>query len=188
MAINDIDTVETWRPIAGYEGLYEISSLGRVKSVEKTLPHKTHGHWHIKERILRPGWSGQKGNQYLAVALHKGNGEQHFLKVHRLVAETFLEPVSGKTFVNHIDCDRSNNSVGNLEWCTPLENTRHAMANGRLEEGNKKRLKAVICNETGERFSSINEAAKHCGIGGANITRNITGRYKTAGGYTWRWA
>ena len=179
---------EIWKPVRGYEGLYEVSSLGRVKSLERTLPHKHHGVWHIRERILRPGLTGQPSSCYLGVVLHSGGGKQTMAKIHRLVAEAFLPKEPGKDFVNHIDCNRMNNAVDNLEWCTPLENTRHAKEHGRLSEGNKKRCKAVVCNETGEQFDSISAAGIWCGVGGENITRNINGKVRKAGGYTWRWA
>lgn len=183
-----MEQCEVWRPIKGYEGLYEVSSLGRVKSLERILPHKVHGTWHIKERILRPGLTGRYPSQYLGVVLHSGGGKQSMMRVHRLVAEAFLPRMPGKNFVNHIDCNRMNNAASNLEWTTPLENTRHAKANGRMIESAAKRMKAVICNETGQWFESVEAAGRWRGIGGENITRNISGWYHTAGGYTWRWA
>ena len=179
---------EVWRSIAGYEGLYEVSNHGRVKSLPRTLPHDEHGTWRLNGKILKPGLAGQHGNQYLIVVLHSGHGKQKVHRVHRLVAETFLDKVPGKTVVNHKDCNRLNNAVSNLEWCTPLENTQHAKLHGRFYEGNLKRSKPVVCIETGKRYNSLNDAAREYHIRAENITRNINGRYRSAGGHKWRWA
>lgn len=179
---------EVWKPIAGYEGLYEVSNFGRVKSVDKVLPHKTYGTWHIKERILKQQWCGPKSSAYLCVWLHKGHGEQHLYRVHRLVAESFIPLVPGKEQVNHIDCDRSNNRVDNLEWCTPKENTVHAVKNGRFEEGLENRRKAVVNVDTGERFKSIAEACRKYGVTHRAIYQVANGRNPTCRGFHWQYA
>lgn len=180
---------EVWKPISGYEGLYEVSNMGRVKSVERDLPHKTYGTWHIRERILKPYWAGKKKNgQYLAVWLHCGHGVQRTYRVHRLVAEAFIEKVPGKDFVNHIDCDRSNNAVSNLEWCTLQENTAHAFANGRCENVCKCHEVPVVNVETGEVFRSLKLASEKYGVTGGAISRALRGKAKTSCGYHWKYA
>ena len=118
---------EEWKPIKGYEGLYAVSSLGRVKSIAR----KTYtGNRGVPERILKA--NNQHG--YLCVILQR-NGIVKGFKVHRLVAEHFIcEKPFEDAQVNHIDGNKLNNSVNNLEWVTPLENTHHAMKHG-LREG-----------------------------------------------------
>jgi hypothetical protein len=111
-------TNETWFPIFGYEKLYEVSTLGRVKR----LPSGLYSDGHILK--LKPAKGG-----YLQVGLCK-NSKVYNAKVHRLVALTFLLNLDGTKQVNHIDGDKENNNVDNLEWVTPLENTTHAIKIG----------------------------------------------------------
>ena len=111
--MNENKIIEEWRPICGYEGLYEVSNLGRVKSLgnDKTR----------KEKILSQV-KMKKG--YLMVNLYK-NGKMKTCKVHRLVAKAFLENPNGYTCVNHIDENKVNNYVDNLEWCSYKYNSNH---------------------------------------------------------------
>lgn len=108
--------VEIWKPVVGFEGLYEVSNQGRVKSI----PRKR-----CKGNVLKPHIV--KGYEY--VHLSK-DGKAKYLKVHRLVADAFLPEIQGKSYVNHIDGNKTNNSVKNLEWCTASENLKHARENG----------------------------------------------------------
>lgn len=103
---------EIWKDIKGYEGLYQVSNLGRVKS----LPRKNV----TKEKILN---GGNNGDGYIKVSL-----SNKLYYVHRLVAEAFIPKIEGKNFVNHIDENKSNNNVNNLEWCTNKENINHSIA------------------------------------------------------------
>lgn len=108
---------EIWKPVVGYEGLYEVSNLGRVKSLPKVLPRGGI----IPERIkaiqkLKTG--------YLEVTLFKNGNPKHLL-VHRLVAIAFIERLRDKNTVNHIDEDKENNNSNNLEWVTQAENNIH---------------------------------------------------------------
>jgi hypothetical protein len=106
-------TAEEWRPVAGYEGLYEVSSLGRVRRAG---------------RVLKPGRNPRTG--YLVVSLwHDGKGETH--TVHRLVAHAFIGPCPPGQHVNHRDFDRANARADNLEYLTPAENNRHTVTHGR---------------------------------------------------------
>jgi hypothetical protein len=121
---NDI-TIEEWKAIEGYEGYYQISNLGKVKS----LSRKREGNGKkgiIKERILK---TTTNSDGYHCVKLYK-NGIKTTYRVHRIVAETFINGIKGKDFVNHRDGNKSNNKVENLEWCTFSENIRHAYDTG----------------------------------------------------------
>ena len=165
---------EVWKDIAGYEGLYAVSNFGRVKSLAREMPHNAFGTWHVKERILKPAWTGYKkghSDGYLYVNLHKGHNQQKPSQIHRLVAEAFIPKVEGKNVVNHKDCDRSNNTLENLEWTTPLENTRHALKNGRIDHGYHS--KPVRNVETGEVFKSTRDAERQYSVAYGAISRAV---------------
>lgn len=156
---------EVWKPIQGYEGFYDISNKGRVRSYLSGTPV-----------ILK----GFKGKHYLTVALRKGKSEIRTFNVHRLVAETFIPNPEGKTQVNHIDGNKLNNSKDNLEWVTPKENAEHASKHGLLG-------KAVVCVETGKKYVSVTKAAIDLGILRTSIDNCLHGRSKSAGGYHWEY-
>ena len=116
---------EKWRDIAGFEGLYSISSCGRVKSLSR-ITNRSNRHssfaYNRKEIILKPI---VRSNGYYHVALVKcGSVKQ--ASIHRIVAQAFIENPKGKPQVNHIDGDKLNNALSNLEWCTASENSIHA--------------------------------------------------------------
>ena len=105
---------EVWHDVVGYEGLYMVSNLGRVKRVGKSCGARV-------GRIMKPI---ESTNKYIQVCLSR-NSRPRIFRVHRLVAEAFLPKVDGKEYVNHIDGNRANNMVSNLEWCTASENAHH---------------------------------------------------------------
>ena len=109
---------EIWKDVAGYEGLYQVSSIGRIKRIG--TPSKYSG-FLVGERILSPSPST---DAYLGCSLYK-NGISRPIKVHRIVAQTFIPNPEGRPVVNHIDGNRQNNNVDNLEWVTHSENTIH---------------------------------------------------------------
>jgi hypothetical protein len=126
-----------WKPVKGYEGLYEVSSEGEIRSLQRKI---TYVHpWTGKEctrtqneRILRPGKS--KGG-YLQVSLCGEEDSKRY--VHRLVADAFVDGAGPMLEVNHINGDKYDNSADNLEWVTHLQNMRHALANGMNRWGKK---------------------------------------------------
>lgn len=107
---------EKWADIKGYEGLYQVSSLGNVCSIGRNTTHGT---------TLKPN----KNRSYLAVSMCR-NGKQRTLAVHKLVANAFLDFPNGKTQINHKDGNKFNNVVSNLEWATPAENKAHSLRMG----------------------------------------------------------
>lgn len=117
---------ELWKPIKGYEGLYQVSSKGRIRSLKRTKKNKWGGIIQVKERVLANGISGQG---YINVLLYN-NGNRRTYKAHRLVAEAFISNPDNKPHVNHIDGNKENNSIENLEWCTIKENNIHAYSSG----------------------------------------------------------
>lgn len=116
---------EYWKPVVGYEGLYEVSNLGTVKSLHKIINKGEFGMVEFPEKILKVVMRGP----YRAVRIYKNKKGTRY-SVHRLVAQAFIPNPKNKRQVNHIDGDKLNNNVNNLEWCTPYENTRHAIKNG----------------------------------------------------------
>lgn len=127
--------IEVWKDIEGYEGLYQVSNLGRVKSLERIdrLERK------VKERMLS---IRDNGTGYKFVDLHKNNKAKRFY-VHRLVASTFIPNPEYKPEVNHLDGDKANNVVFNLCWSTRKENLRHAANTGLTKRGDQNKLTKI---------------------------------------------
>lgn len=182
---------EIWKAIPGWEGLYEVSDLGRVRSLDRTVSAMTR--WgkptfrRFSGRVLR---QTDNGVGYLVVHCAVGGGRETKL-VHRLVAEAFLDREDSKDFVNHRDGRKHNNTVRNLEWCTRSENMQHAhdhellhpytvpVIGTSLRTGVETRYEKQIDAEielsgTGKPSSAVN----HC----------LAGKKKTAYGRVWRLA
>lgn len=116
---------EVWKDVAGYEGLYQVSNLGRVKNLKRKVPYAK-GMRTIPERILQ-NHTNKYG--YVYVRLYK-DAKGKNIKLHRIVAQAFIENPENKRCVNHIDGNKENNRVENLEWVTHSENMQHASDNG----------------------------------------------------------
>lgn len=133
--------MEEWRDIKGYEGLYQVSNLGRIRSLHRIFV-RSDGRLHNKPgRTLTPGVNS-KGYLFVNLAdkLHKATPT----RVHRLVAEAFIPNPENLPQVNHIDEDKFNNKALNLEWCTAHYNDTYGTRNQRLSialKGNKNRVK-----------------------------------------------
>ena len=121
-----MSTIEIWKPVVSYEAFYEVSSLGRVRSVSRTITHKDGVKRTFKQREM-----AQTVNErgYLSVGLNKDNVQSTFM-VHNIVATAFIENPMNKPIVNHKDLDKKNNCAENLEWVTNAENIQHAHDNG----------------------------------------------------------
>ena len=118
---------------------------------------------------------------YLAVKLYKDR-KCFNKRVNRLVAEVFIENPEGKTHVNHIDFDRTNNNVDNLEWCSPKENVQHSSKEGRYVGHSQKKVKCTKPDGSQIIFESISSAGRALKIAAANIQRCCNGKRHTAGG------
>lgn len=169
--------MEEWKDIKGYEGLYQISNLGNVKSVPRNGKYCT--------RIIPLYMSLSDRNGYKAVTLYK-NGERATLSVHRLVAEAFVTNEENKNIVNHINGNRADNRATNLEWVTQSENIRHSFD---ILKNYNTDNKSVICVETGEVFISMTEASRKTGVLRTRIGKCCANKphCKTAGGYHWKY-
>lgn len=158
---------ERWRNISDYP-LYRISSTGRVKN-------------RVSGRILKPSIDR---HGYLQVVLCE-NGSRHTDRIHRLVAEAFINGYETGLQVNHIDGNKRNNLVDNLEWVTPSENTIHAYAHGLAHKSylagkQRKRIRAI---ETGDVFDSESECARIMGVNREGINACLNGRSRTYYGF-----
>ena len=122
--------IEEWRPVVGYEGLYEVSNLGRVRSVDGYVKSKGESYRLHKGKVLSPA---KDTIGYLFVILHC-NGKCKTIRIHRLVAQAFLLNPDNLTEVNHKDEDKTNNSVDNLEWCDHKYNMNFGTRNIRSKD------------------------------------------------------
>lgn len=171
-------TIEIWKDIKGYEGIYEVSSFGRVRTHKDKITYSTrHGVRHWKQRVLKPKTTKTREPR---VSLWKDKKSKDYL-VHRLVAVAFIPNPENKPTVNHIDGNPENNSVDNLEWATYKENNNHAFDNGLIETS-----KGVILvdKSTQEmfRFRSLAKASKFLGRN-AGYLSSILQRGKKLDGY-----
>ena len=196
IASNNIaEMKEIFKPVKDYDGLYEVSNLGRVKSLKRSV-FNGKGFYINPEIILKSHINKTTG--YESVILTK-NSEQILYLVHRLVLSTFILNTENKRTVNHKDGVKTNNNVDNLEWNTYSENILHSFANG-LQKPSKPWLgkfgadnnssKVVLqYNKNGNfirKYVSMTEASKVTGILRTSISNNCHLISKTAGGYIWK--
>lgn len=140
---------EVWRPVVGYESCYVVSNKGRVKGLRRIRKSKGDSTSVSREK-MKESWENADG--YLLVSLYNGP-KQNVTAVHRIVATAFLPNPENKEQVNHIDGNKKNNCVENLEWITNQENMDHSIRTGiRAPE----RRYPIRCIDTGEKFTSMN--------------------------------
>ena len=178
--------VEVWRPVVGWEGLYEVSSHGRVRSVDRV--HEQKGRY---GQIVRHLYKGQLlspriRRYYLAVTFCIDNKLIAF-PIHRLVAQAFVPNPDNLPCINHKDECKTNNHADNLEWCSILYNNKYGT---RLDKVAKARSKPIeqlsIEDEHVAFFQSVAAAARKLNVRPNHIYSVITGNKKSAYGYKWR--
>lgn len=192
--------IEIYKPIVGYEGLYEVSNLGNVRSLDRYAPHN-HGYKQkIKGKVLK---QHDNTRGYMYVGLWK-NGKQKKFYVHRLVAQAFIPNTDNLPEVNHKDEIKSNNCVYNLEWVTSKENANYGsrierfsnkLKGRKLSEETKQKMrqsqpkkKVVQLSLDGEFIKIWNgtrETERNLKINHVGISACCKGKQKTAGGYKW---
>ena len=174
---------EIWKDIQGYEGLYMVSCYGRIKSVERYVSIYKCNKRKVKPRIIKQS-KDTKG--YKTVTLQK-DGKCHRRRVHRLVAQAFLENPDNLECVNHKNGNKEDNRLGNLEWCTYSENIIHAYKN---KLNNRARpVECLLDGKVIKRYESARDAEKD-GFSNQLIAHccNKKYRHKKHGGYEWRYA
>ena len=175
---------EEWRDVAGYEGLYQVSSEGRVKSLERKVEHWCGGERIQKERILKPV---VRGDGYLKVDLCAG-GKRKMFAVHRLVCQAFHENLDNKPQVNHLNEDKKDNRACNLEWCTRIENCNHGTRNERSAKNRSKSVgQYTLDGDLVKIWPSAMEAQRQAGFARGNICKAANGKYKTPYGFIWKY-
>ena len=174
---------EEWRDVVGFEGLYQISNFGRLKSFKENP----------NGRVLS---LKNKNGDYFRVPLQGKGVVRKTLLIHRLVAQHFLPHSSSKTIVNHIDGNKQNNRVDNLEWTTVSGNVIHSIEHIHPEQirpmvlsNNQRRRPVTRYSKAGTilaTYSSSKEASLQTGICKRNIDMCAAGKRKTAGGSIWK--
>ena len=184
---------EIWKDIKGYEGFYQVSNLGRVKSVRREVNYCIDG---LKAKREEKFLTLEMSNcGYLRVRLSI-NGESKKYSVHRLVATSFIPNSLNLSCVNHKNEDKTDNRVENLEWCTHKYNSNYGTVKERRVKAfmakNSTCRPVIMMDSNGNeirRFRSIKDAFKETGINTKGIGCCCQGKknYKTAGGYKWKY-
>jgi hypothetical protein len=184
---------EIWKDVKGYEGLYQVSNLSRVKGLNRFVDTKNGYCKNIKERILTLGVGS---NGYWKVSLNKNNHTEVTM-IHRIICNAFIPNPENKLCVNHKDGNKLNNSIENLEWCTYSENSIHAFRTGlkkppMLGKFGKEHSNSKIIFQYSKDgifinlFHGAGEAERATGIRQKNIWAACYGTLNTAGGYVWK--
>ena len=180
---------EEWRAVAGYEGLYEVSNLGRVRSLGRTIMRNTR--WGtVKPYTIKPRVLKHKICQggYHQVGLFDIDGVSKPFKVHRLVAQYFVSNPDNLNEVNHKDEDKANNRADNLEWVTHIANCNYGTRNERSAVNSGRQVEQLTRDGHHVAFyQSASEASRTTGIGRKNINECLRLRSQTAGGYRWKY-
>lgn len=171
--MKNLKNEEIWKPINGYENLYLISNFGNVKSLKNNII--------LKQDTLRG---------YKRVALYSGSRKSRkIFQVHRLVAYYFLPNPNNLPQINHIDENKANNHVENLEWCDAKYNSNYGTRKYKIGLSNGRAVLQYTKNGIFvNRFDTIMDAQRNTSIINQSISACCSGKRKTAGGYIWKYA
>lgn len=178
---------EIWKEVKGYEGLYEVSNLGNVRSINRIIKNKFYKGKILITKIDKDG--------YLQLGLSK-NGTKKYFRVHRLVAQAFIPNPSNLPQVNHKDEVKDNNNVKNLEWCDNKYNSSYGTKNNRMiETRNKKYLKnreksiiqLTLSGEFIKEYKSLSDASKINKLSIGNLWKALNGKIRQLSGYIWKY-
>lgn len=165
---------EVWKPVKNFEGLYEVSNLGRVKGLNRIKPDGHRQKGMIRKSHLTP-------DGYAIVRLSK-DGKSYTRKVHRMVATAFLDNPDNLKEVNHIDEDKTNNNVNNLEWCNRYYNVHYGSS---MSKYSKPVVQLTIHGKFIRAYVSMEEAHRH-GYTPSAIADVCAGKYKQHKGFKWK--
>lgn len=186
--------IEIWKGVTGYPG-FMISNLGNVKTITRIITGIDNKARRIKGKDIK---QFKDSGGYMFINLTQ-QGKSKSTRIHRLVAIEFLPKVEGKKNVNHIDGNKLNNCITNLEWCNSSENNYHAFKTGLRKpaahlfltgEKHARSIPVISIDKAGNemQFVSTNEAAKHYRILNSGISNTLRGNQKTCGGYAFKYA
>ena len=192
--------VEIWKDIPGYEGVLQVSNLGRVWKFEEICKRKCHWSGNLINYISKAHFvkTAKYSNGYLFIPIRFKGVKRSSISLHRAVASAFIENPENKPEVNHIDGNKENNNVNNLEWVTHSENHNHMYRVLKYDGANKKNGTPWMCKAINQfdlegnfikTFSSISEAyhAVTGKVGNGSISANLRRKTKQAYGYIWRY-
>lgn len=179
---------EIWKPVIGYEGYYEVSSHGRVRSVEREVVALCRGKptsFKYKSRVLKPGFTRNKGNKCYHFVILSRESKTKIFMVHTLVCTTFHGPRPEGKQAAHCDGDKYNNRADNLRWATKEENELDKLAHGRIKKGAEHHFAVLTedvvkllrkrfvphCRKNGSRAM-----AKELGISAGSVHAAVTGK------------
>jgi len=168
---------EIWKDVVNYEGLYQVSNLGNIRFLQKG------GKKLLKEKICKPSLDS---SGYRQIILTKNKKRKSF-KVHRLVAIAFIPNINNLPQINHLDENKQNNNVNNLEWCTILHNSRYGTRPIRCSLHWKKRVKQIQNGIIIKEYDSLKEAEKNTNIKYQQISACCRKINHSAGGYEWKY-
>ena len=194
---------EIWKPVVGFEGLYEVSNLGNVRSIDRVIRYSDGRVFNYKGKIRKPTVH-RDGYLYVMFSINRSIKN---VKVHRLVAEAFIPNPETKTYVDHIDTNRKNNKVSNLRWVTAKENANNSLTKSKRQEegkmaiitsrmietrtkrGRKTAPKEILqINDSGAiigHYNSITDASKKNGFDLSFIAKCVKCKNKKAYGCYW---
>lgn len=179
--------MEKWKDIEGYEGLYQISNMGNVRSLDRIISYKNNcKHRKLSGKLMRKNYDSN--TCYYKISLCK-NGIPSKIFIHRLVAQAFIPNPDNLQVVNHKNSIRTDNCVDNLEWCTVRYNNEHSGGILKAHEANKKPVIQLTKNgDFVTEYESVMDAARKTGIDCSQISGCCKNKkyYKSAGGYIWK--
>lgn len=177
---------EIWKDVVGYEGYYQVSNFGNLRSVDRIVPDKKNGTRLLKGTDLK--LRRNNNNPYLCISFCR-EGKYKRMLVHRVVALAFLPNPNGYPEVNHKDEDVTNNRADNLEWCSSKYNANYGSRNEKLSKFPRKPIvQKDMQGNVIRHWDYIKGASDELGIDSSEIVRTCKGRKKSYAGYKWEYA
>ena len=181
---------EIWKDICGFEGYYQISNMGRVQSLDRCVIANKHGGTKLLKgklmKLTRAKGRVSSDSKYLVVNLRK-EGKNKVCEVHRLVAEAFISNPNNLPVPNHIDGNKENNCIQNLEWTSYSENNKHALDTGLRKPRGVPIVQYDLSGNVVKEYKSASEAARVTGLGRGSICHCLNNRRESYAGYIWKY-